>query len=143
MAGWWLLGDDNKYHNSATGNAKNADTFRLKNGFVANNVRSLVVRKEETRRNINGATVRSYGNVYGGMFSRPVVAIKSLAQRTVNAFAANVKMLFTTVAGDSIWVSTGYLSLDDKSLTAGIMGLISKYGWAMPTYVNINIIGGA
>lgn len=140
MSGWWLESEDEPgmYQNSKTGKLKEGSSFRLKNGFSASNMRSHVVRKEEVRQNLNGSTVKSYRSIDAGAFSRPTVAIKSLAQRSVGAIAANLRMLFTRSDGTFVWVSTGYTNFG--SLSKVITEIISKYGWSLPTYLDIDIL---
>lgn len=142
MSSWWLLNSQGEYQNTKTGKTKAANTFKAKNGFSANNVRGNIVKREVTSINRNGTTVKSYRSIDAGSFSRPEVAIKSLATRNIGAFGANVRMLFQRTDGTYVWASTGYVGLRDGNISMAIGMLIGRYGNALPTYIDIDIIGG-
>lgn len=142
MSSWWLLNTDGNYQNTKTGAIKSPSSFRLKNGFSAPNVRGNIVKKELTSTNRNGTVVKRYVGIDAGSLNRPEVAVKSLATRNAGAFGANIRMLFQRSDGTFAWVSTGYVGLAQGNISMAIAGLISKYGGGVPSYVDIEIIGG-
>jgi hypothetical protein len=137
---WWLKSETNPgmYRNTSTRREKSSASFANKNGFSAPNVRRGIVRRERTRKNLNGSTVKSYNGISAGSFERPGVAIKNISHRSINPVAANVKMLFVRSDGTHVWVSTGYTAF--SGLDKVISRIIERYGSNLPTYLDFDIL---
>ena len=139
--GWWLFNKINgQYENVDTGQLKQSDDFRTRNGFSAPNARRIAVKTEITRTNNNGSTVKTYLNIDKGLMTRPVLAIQNLGQRSINPIGANLVIQYFDSQGEIRYISSGYLNIVGSSINDFLTQLFSRYSFGGINQVTISIL---